>query len=149
MGGTTVRAKSVKKSLRRTLRRVPNPAEAKELLEDLTQEAEKKVEEAPEGRVPGLAIGDTKTSWTYNDCVEKFPIVTFTPEETIPLIFNGVRVQAIEGYEMHVPKCFYTIYQQHRAMLRKPKTLPGSEQGYIPEIGPGAGALPAEEYREV
>ncbi len=149
MGDTTVRARSVKKSLRRTMRKVPNPKEAKAVLEELTKEAEKKVEEAPEGRVPGLAIGDTKTSYNYSDLVKMFPVVSFVPEETIPLSFNGVRVQAIEGYEMHVPKCFYDIYQQHRAMLRGKKLLPESEQGYIPEIGLGAGALPPEEYKEV
>ena len=111
---TTVRAKRTKRKVKATIRKVIDPQETKDLLEELVEEAEQKIEEKPTGRVPGLTIGSTKTIYTYQDLEKMFPYVSFRPEETIPLTFQGVKVQCFAGFEMHVPKCFKDIYDNHR-----------------------------------
>ena len=95
-------------------------------------------DETTGGRVPGRIVRGEKTSWTYQDMVKRFPIVSFIPDDTIPLTWNGVKVQAITGLEMHVPKPFYEIYQRRKASMRPQKAPPG----IIVELG--AGAFPAE-----
>lgn len=89
-------------------------------------------------RVPGKVVKGIKTIWTYNDMCARFPIVDFIPDETLPIIWNGVKVQAISGIEMHVPKPFCDIYKQRMARLRQKINIPG----VVVELG--AGALPPE-----
>lgn len=89
-------------------------------------------------RVPGKKVKGQKTPWTYKDMCERFEIVAFIPDETIPLNWNGVKVQAFSGIEMHVPKPFYELYNSHKAALRPQKAPPG----IVVELG--AGALPNE-----
>ena len=71
--------------------------------------------------------------------LKRFPIVDFVPDETIPLTWNGVKVQAHSGIEMHVPKPFYDLYNRHKRELL-PKKAPF---GVLVELG--AGALAPEE----
>ncbi|KKL71581.1 hypothetical protein LCGC14_2093520 [marine sediment metagenome] len=106
----TVRAEKTKRKVKRAMKKITIPAEAREVAAELLRDAEIKVETTPTGRVPGLTIGATKTTYNYQDLVRMFPIVSFIPEETIPLTFQGVKVQAYVGIEMHVPKCFKDIF---------------------------------------
>ena len=138
---TTTRAKRVKKSVKRDLTRIVAPEEAVEVIEEIKQELETKVEETPKGRVPGLTIGGSKTTYTYQDLVKIFPVVSFIPEETIRLTYQGVPVQAFSGIEMHVPKCFKDIYDRHRFELRQ-HSKNVKEAGLLDL---GVGELPPEE----
>lgn len=95
-------------------------------------------EEGSGERMPGKIVMGTKTAWTFRDMCERFPIVSFIPDETIPLTWQGVRVQALSGIEMHVPRPFYELYNRHKAELRPHKSPPG----IVVELG--AGGLPAE-----
>lgn len=140
----TVRAKRVKRKVERALKTIPNAQEAVAVVDEIVDKAEERVEQEPEQRVPGLAVGDTKTSYTYQDLCSMFPIVSFIPEETIPLTYNGVRVQALQGVEIHVPQCFKRLYDQHRRELRRKPSISDGGQGYVPIIGIGDGALPPE-----
>lgn len=126
----------VKRKVKRELRIERQPEDALDVLEELKGEVEAKIEETPVGRVPGRIVDGVKTAYTYQDLVDMFPIVTFTPEDTLPLNFNGVRVQAIAGVEMHVPSVYKEIYDNHRKALRKIK--PDEFDGYVL---PGAGAF--------
>lgn len=40
--------------------------------------------------------------------------VTFIPEETVPVSWNGVEVLLTRGVEIEVPKFHYDVYQQSR-----------------------------------
>lgn len=103
----------------------------------------KHVEEEMGPRVPGKVVKGQKTIWTYGDMVERFPIVSFVPDETIPLTWNGVKVQAYSGIEMHVPKPFYDIYRQHKSeQMKSAKSLP--DLGFESIVQLGAGALPPQ-----
>lgn len=97
-------------------------AEEKQLLSRLAKKY--RDQEAGE-RMPGRRVKGQKTIWTYHDMVERFDIVDFTPEETIPLSWNGVKVQAYAGIEMHVPKPFYDLYNKHRREAASQKAPPG------------------------
>ena len=136
----TATQKRIKRRIKQDLRRAKTPMAAKEVLDELVEETEVKIEAEPEGRKPGLTRGSSKTTYTYPDLCDMFPTVSFTPEETIPLTFQGVKVQAYDGIEMHVPRCFKTIYDHHRKELKQMKeTL--LEAGLLDL---GAGGLPPE-----
>ena len=96
-----------------------------------------KDEETGERR-PGKTVRGTKTAWTYNDMLERFPVVSFIPDETLPLTYQGVKHYCHAGIESHVPKPFYDIYNRRKRELQ-PKNPP---PGILVELG--AGALPAE-----
>ena len=103
----------VKRKVIRDLKLAMNPQDAKEIVEELQEEAAN-IPEIPPERVPGATIHGMKVIWTYKDMVAKFPIVAFTPEENVPLTWNGVTVQAIVNQEMHVPKPFHDLYRKWR-----------------------------------
>lgn len=114
--------------------------EAKETIEDselkLFQKlADKYTNELNGPRLPGKKVSGMKTAWTYRDMLERFQIISFIPDETLPLTWNGIKVQAIAGIEMHVPKPFFDIYTRHKLALRPRPAPPGIE------VDLGAGAL--------
>lgn len=135
----SVRAKRVKRKVKRDLRSIVSPEEAKEVLEEIAEEVEKRVQETPKERIPGATVGGSKTAYGYGDLVRMFPIVTFIPEETILLTYQGVPVQAYNGVEMHVPECFKKIYDNHRKELREhARTIRAAgliDLGVMPETG--------------
>ena len=136
------KAKRVKKQLERTIKSVP-VADLREIVDEISFEADERIQNESGGeRVPGKVVNGQKTIYTENDLIKMFPIVTFTPEETVPLIFNGVRYQAMNGVEMHVPQCIKEIYDRHKRELRKRPELP--EEGYVNEVALGVGALEPE-----
>lgn len=133
----------VKRVVQRDLRRASNAEEAQEIVAELEKEVEAKVQEFKGKRIPGTIVGGTKVAYNYSDLVAMFPIVSFIPQETIPLTFQGVQVYAISSVEMHVPKCFKDIYDRHVREKSRPNKLP--EMGYFNTIELGAGALPPRE----
>ena len=135
------RAKRVKKQLERTIKSVP-VSDLKQIVEEISSGADERIQNESGDRQPGRIVDGQKTIYTYADLVHMFPLVKFTPEETIPLSFNGVRVQAFNGIEMTVPQCYKDIYDQHKRELRKSPRLP--VEGYVNEIALGVGALEPE-----
>lgn len=120
----------VKRKVKRNLALAMNPQDAKEIVAELAAEVETLPEQVE--RVPGATIDGNKVIWTYNAMCEKFPVVPFIPEETIPLTWNGVRVMAVNTVEMHVPKPFYDLYMKHRRGVNIKQALPAGitlEQG--------------------
>lgn len=140
-----------------------DPKEHPELAEDPTIEAfverisDMRVKKAQEeGLPPGTVIGNpnslsaTIVPWTEADlthpkwgCLKEDGTpnyVTFTPNETIPVWYNGIRCQFIADEEITVLKCFYDVYQEHKRQSRegdqrkaymfgKSNTLPGGDMG--------------------
>ncbi len=91
-----------------------------------------------ESRQPGKVIDGKKIPWTMKDMEARFPMVNFVPDETVPLTWNGVKVYAIAGIEIHAPKPFYDIWNHRKAELMKSPNFPGIQ------VEAGAGALPPE-----
>ena len=139
-----VRTARAKKSIKRTLQRVP-VADVKEVLEAAEQAVEERVEkEVVVERRPGMIIDGEKIPYTYKWMCDNFEIVSFIPEETIPLCWNGVRVQALTNIEMHVPKPFKEIYDNSRRERgRAPAAIKKEfeDRGYKSMVDTGAGAL--------
>ena len=135
----------VKRTVKRVIGRARTAVEATEIIEEIKQELEPQVKEEASGeRVPGKIVHGMKTPWTYSDLCKVFPIVTFTPDESMPLTWGGVRVQALQDIEMHVPRCFRDIYLANKQGSRiSAKTLP--ESGFQSIVELGAGALPPQE----
>jgi len=88
------------------------------------------------GRLPGTVIGDTKVIYTEADLNRMFPKVTFTPEVTMPISYQGVRYQLISNWEMTVPEPIKKIYDKHRQPNRQRDGQLHSE-GIIVEKGAG------------
>jgi len=139
MGRHSIRAERVKRSVKRSLKLVPKE-ELEKVVEEVVSETDEALEVIPEGAKPGDVVNGFKVAWTYDQMLKNFPIVTFTPEETVPLTWNGVKVQALAMVEMHVPEPFKEIYDRHRREINKRLTL-NNREGLITEIGIGLGAL--------
>ena len=128
----------VKRKVSHELKRAQNPVEAQEVLTELQAEVAKKVEVSQKERAPGMTVGGTKVGFTYNDLCNMFPIVSFTPRETVLLTFQGVPVQAISGVEMHVPKCFEDMYRRRERAQDKPDLRELKARGIDVALGAGA-----------
>ena len=96
--------------------------EAKEVVEELLDAVVKEREEIEGQRIPGRVIRGAKTPWTRRDVDNVFPPVTFIPEETIPVTYNGVRYQLFSDVEMTVPSIIRDIYVEHRRRARQSVT---------------------------
>jgi len=150
----STRAKVARKQVARELKKLTKE-ETKAIVEDLSEEVEAKIANEPQGRRPGMTIGTDKVAWTVKDIRDlkdehgnqQFPDVTFIPERTIPLTWNGIRVQAIAGRELKVPKCFKDIYDRSiRVSIEAPQEDERAlkERGYEAIARAGAGALEEE-----
>lgn len=106
---------SVQRRVERTLDQAISKREALDVIDEVREkvDAEAETEGLHEGE-PGTIRAGQKVSFTYAGLCKQFPIVTFTPEETILLTFQGVPFQAYAGIECHVPQCFKEIYDRHR-----------------------------------
>ena len=68
---------------------------------------------------PGTIIDKGKPTerikdWTERDLAKSgMQIVSFTPMETIPVVWNGLRCQLIAGEEITTYKCFKDVYDEH------------------------------------
>ena len=127
----------VKREIRRITSTAASAQEAAQAAHEVAEELDRKaVTEEAEKDTPGSIRGGFKKTATYSDLKKMFPMAKFTPEETIPLTFNGVRVQALAGYEMEVPQCFKDIYDKHRRAPSATNEL--RKQGYVVDEGVGA-----------
>lgn len=110
-------------------------AAAKKIVSELVEATVAKEEEKGE-RIPGKIVNGRKTIWTQKDIEARFPICEFTPDETIPVIYNGIRYQLIADVSMVAPTIIRDIYLEHRRKMRQiGKGLVGVT------VYPGAGAL--------
>jgi len=123
--------------------------EIKEGIKQLISEAvEEAAEEAAGPKLPGQ-IEDAgelvarKVHWTMHDAERLYPPVAFTPEETIPVTFNGLTIQLRADQPITVPSCFKGIYDEHRRLVRQ-SARPFMTPGGIVDVAPGAGALPPQ-----
>jgi len=104
-------------------------------LKEQIEQAVTEVEESRKVRTPGRVINGQKVTWTFRD-MEQFKKVTFIPEETVPVTFNGLTYNLIADYEVTVPEPIFNIYREYRRKSRRTG---------IPRPGikfePGAGTL--------
>ena len=111
----------------------PEVDEALERAEETLKEArEHSHATSPERKpVPGEIIrhgkGWRKIPYTMKDLRERDGEVTFIPEENIPVTVEGQTIYMAADQEITVPKCFYSVYLEHRqrdrAMSRHPRRL--------------------------
>ncbi len=129
------------KEIKATLARVA-PEEVAGILETAIEESIPRAQERlDKSALPGQTVNGLKKPWTFEAIKKIFPIVSFIPEETICLTWNGVRQQCYSGVEMHTPKCFYDIYLRYRSETRKAAGALPRDMGFEVTIGIGAGAL--------
>jgi hypothetical protein len=129
------RIQRAEREVEQALRAVPAGVAAQVL-----EEAEDKVEQRAideKNTKPGQVVNGFKRAWTMKECEAAFPVKVFMPEETVPLTWNGLRVQAIAGVQMAVPECFYDIYVKHREALRKKPELPDRGMSNIVMLNAG------------
>jgi len=74
---------------------------------------------------PGAYIRDKddrvvgRVPWTERDILDAYPMVTFTPIETIPVTFQGHTIQFYAMQEIKCPSIFVDIYKQHLEATRE------------------------------
>ena len=106
----------------------------------------------PTGKQPPGTIIDRnkltarKVPWTLHSLLEVFGEVTFTPEETMPVNVNGVRVILEADKPFTGPACFKGVYDESRKARRSPSRI-ATSIGLV-EVYPWAGALTPEPTRE-
>lgn len=97
---------------------------------------------------PGSYVGAgpsvSKTAYTMRDLERIYGMYDWDdPPESLPIIFNGVRIDVTAGQSIRLPKIFYEIYRDHLRELRDPRV---ARQPYDRAVGvqrlAGAGALP-------
>ncbi len=129
------------RKLKKAVRRAGGAAERREVVEDLLEDLEDQEVEESEDNRPGRKIRGSKVSWTEQDIKDRWPIISFIPEWTGPLNFQGVRYQAIAGREMHVPSVIKRIYDNRiREKMDHPNAMP-RDTGFETVVQIGAGAL--------
>ncbi len=126
--------KKAKREVAQILSRAENPEEVLETIaQDMVAE-----EEAEGERVPGKVVHGQKTSWTMKDIEAVFPVVEFTPEDTICITWNGVMRQFIAGVSMLVPTCFRDIYLDTKRRSRAKPDIVVSTGKINVDLGAGA-----------
>ena len=131
--------------------------EAKEALRELYEEVEGEIEERKKrtvGRQPGEIVDRGKPSehkepWNLADIEKAFPQITFTPEETIPVTFQGHTWYLQTDNTVTVPSVIKGIYDEHRRLNRRTPTVLITPGGDAVHVSPGVGALEPEKYIEV
>ncbi len=63
-------------------------------------------------------LAETSREWTMRDLAQ-FPTKTFTPNETLPLTWNGLTCYVFADQECTVPEPFYSVYMEHRKWQRE------------------------------
>ena len=118
--------------------------DAKKALEiALEEDTIQNIGDAQPGMIVGKGTGHPmKVPYTLNKLKDLFPEVTFTPEETIPVTYQGVKIQLIADREITVPEPFKGIYDDYRKAKRNPTLPPGVH------YAPGAGGLEPEKTVE-
>ena len=135
-GNMTVRKARVKKQIKQRLGRL-SPEESREVLAEIPNVLEKSQD------TPGQIQAGRKKIYTRKDLDRLYGICEFTPDETIPVTFQGVRYQLLAGVTMSAPTIIRDIYENHKRELRR-VGMTKSETGYETIIAIGAGALEPE-----
>ena len=99
------------------------------------------------GRRPGDYIFDKegrpfhKIPWTAQDVKDNYPMVKWTPAETMPITFNGHTIQVNAFEEIETPSIFCDIYKQHLEATRHQAedNAEGLRQHFGNEITVGVG----------
>lgn len=124
-----------------------------QIKQDIQDFAKEAVEELPVGnQAPGTIIDRNKLTarkapWTLHSLKDFYGEVTFTPEETMPVTVNGVRVVLEADKPFTGPACFQGVYEECRRLRRLPQRI-STILGPV-DITLGAGALDPEPTREV
>ena len=117
---------------------------ARAVAEAISAGIEKVLEEPVIPRVPGAVIGATKVPYSRRDIERVYqPMVTFIPEENIPVTVQGVQYDLYADREITVPYIVKNIYEEHKKAERargRGVTLSSGE--YVPVTG--VGGLPPE-----
>lgn len=139
-------------------RRGRKPLLKTETKRQLTKEVEQalraatEAEEQIDANMPGVKLdrygaSARKVPYTLKYFETLYPMVTFTPEATVPVTINGVRLQFISGREVTVPEPFKGEYERWRRDIRGFSRPIAVDQGVV-SVAPGAGPLPSREAEE-
>ena len=117
---------------------------AKEM-DDKTQDAiqviaeaiKTEVEEVQERR-PGMKIKGYKVPFTYDWVNKTFAKVTFIPDETVVITWQGLSWQLRENEEVTVPSIVKQEFDKHKKAIRNASKGVSTSYGYSPVIGVGA-----------
>ncbi len=109
---------------------------------------EMQTQEKISSRIPGTKIDIHKPSarkipFTLEWFKEHHPMGTIVPEETLPVILNGVRVQFFAGEEITAPKPFIGEYHRWRSAKRSQGASRPMVEGALFILG-GVGGLGPE-----
>jgi len=96
---------------------------------------------------PGSHIVDDKgvkrgkVPWTLRKCEAVFGIVEYTPDETLPVTWNGISIQCLRGVSQLMPACHRDILLERKRRMQTTRRIVVSTG----EIERGAmGPLPLE-----
>ena len=128
--------REVKRVLKRGKISVP---ELQEIVEKVQDNVDVLEEKESQGRVPGYVRDGKKTPFTHKDLLDRYGLVSFIPEETTLITFQGVQYQLYSGYETKVPKCIELAYRNHMRELRDASRSEDlKKNGIVVELGVGA-----------
>ena len=72
---------------------------------------------------PGTIAKNRKTPWTQQD-INKLPTVTFIPDETVPITFQGMPFRLEADKEITIPQVVKLIYDNYKRSKRREGTPP-------------------------
>ena len=127
MANKVARARA-KKGITDALHRVA-PEDAKELLAEQLEVSTQKAVEIAEKK-PGQVIQGLKTPWHDKEATNLDGVIEFTPTETVPFTWNGIRYQFLNGVSMAIPK---TVYEEYRRLRRE--GFRDSNRKQLPDLG--------------
>lgn len=142
MATTRVRKHRAIKGVKQAIRKI-DAEDAIAILEEATERAEVKKEEGLK-REPGMTVDGAKIPWTRKDIEDRFLIVELLSEETVPITWNGVTYQLLQGATHYVPSVIRDSYLRHRGEMRKAGKNLGEGSGFNAIVNLGAGALEEE-----
>ena len=125
---------------------------AREALEIAFNEAEEEFYgDKPPGTIVDLHKPNArKIPYTRAWLEKNYPMVSFIPDETVPVNWNGIKYQLISGEEINVPLPIKGIYDDTRRLQsRMGRNRFVTQTGDVISVSPGAGALEAEQFKEV
>ena len=64
-------------------------------------------------------VVEREREWTWADVNATFALKTFTPDESLPLTFQGLTLHIFSGEECTIPECFYEIWRQHKYAMKQ------------------------------
>lgn len=88
------------------------------ILDTLSEQAAQNAD-VPPGTIIGTGMAAHKKPWTMADVGPgKVEWLRFTPLETLPVTYNGLRFQLFADEEFYGPKFVYDIYAEHKRALK-------------------------------